>query len=284
MKALLQITSMWRESGPEEGRRKEKRAMRKDNRFAWLIVVLVIAGLSGCTNVDSNYDFNNDGAFTSNVIFGSGVVAQENRTVNGFTRVVLAGEGTLHIEQGAVEELMVRAEDNFLPYIITEVRGGILEIRTRSNVDLKPTRPIEYHLTVVSLESIMLSGVGDIKVWDLMSPQLALTLSGVGNVEVNNLEADELDVALSGVGDFRVSGTVDVQRLNITGLGEYEARDLSSLDAEIIIAGNDNQTATVRVSDMLTVTINGNGTVFYIGDPFVDSDITGDGSVQQIPG
>ena len=129
-----------------------------------------------------------------------------------------------------------------------------------------------------------LSGVGDIKVWDLMSPQLALTLSGVGNVEVNNLEADELDVVLSGVGDFHVSGTVDVQRLNVTGLGEYEAGDLSSLDAVISIAGNDNQTATVRVSDMLTVTINGNGTVFYIGDPFVDFDITGNGSVQQISG
>jgi hypothetical protein len=34
----------------------------------------------------------------------------------------------------------------------------------------------------------------------------------------------------------------------------------------------------------ITVTILGNGTVFYIGDPFVDSDITGSGSVQQIPG
>ena len=258
--------------------------MRKSNIFVWLIVVLAIAGLSGCTNVDTDYDLGNDGAFSLNAVFGSGVVAQENRTVNGFTRVVLAGEGTLHIEQGAAEELMVTAEDNLLPYIITEVRGGILEIRTRSNVDLRPTRPIEYHLTVVSLESMKLSGVGDIKVWDLMSPQLALTLSGVGNVEVNNLEADELDVVLSGVGDFHVSGTVDVQRLNVTGLGEYEAGDLSSLDAVISIAGNDNQTATVRVSDMLTVTINGNGTVFYIGDPFVDFDITGNGSVQQISG
>lgn len=250
-----------------------------------VILAVILAGLVfGCANVDSDYDFNNDGAFTSNAVIGSGVVAQENRTVSGFTRVVLAGEGTLHIEQGAAEELIVTAEDNLLPYILTEVQNGILEIRTQIFIDLKPTQPIEYHLTVVSLESVMLSGAGDIKVSDLISPQLALTLSGVGSVEVTNLQADELDVVLSGVGDFDISGTVDLQRLNLTGLGDYEARDLTSLDGVISIVGNDNQTVTVRVSDMLTVTINGDGTVFYVGDPFVDSNITGSGSVQKIPG
>jgi hypothetical protein len=259
--------------------------MRKASKFALLIVVLAIAGLSGCTSVDSDYDFNNDGVFAFNCVFGSGVVAQEDRTVIGITGVVLAGEGTLYIEQGSAEELIVTAEDNLLPYILTEVQGGILKIRTRSNVCLEPTQSIEYHLTVVSLESVVLSGVGDITVLDLSATQLSLTLSGAGgNVEVTNLDADELDVVLSGVGDFAISGTVDVQHVNITGIGDYDARDLASLDAVISIVGSENQTATVRVSDMLTVTILGNGTVFYIGDPFVDSDITGSGSVQQIPG
>jgi hypothetical protein len=252
--------------------------MRKASKFALLIVVLAIAGLSGCTSVDSDYDFNNDGVFAFNCVFGSGVVAQEDRTVIGITGVVLAGEGTLYIEQGSAEELIVTAEDNLLPYILTEVQGGILKIRTRSNVCLEPTQSIEYHLTVVSLESVVLSGVGDITVLDLSATQLSLTLSGAGgNVEVTNLDADELDVVLSGVGDFAISGTVDVQHVNITGIGDYDARDLASLDAVISIVGSENQTATV-------VTILGNGTVFYIGDPFVDSDITGSGSVQQIPG
>lgn len=259
--------------------------MRKANKFALLIVVLAIVGLSGCADVDSDYDFNNVGAFAaSTCVYGSGVVAQENRTVTGITGVVFAGEGDLHIEQGAAEELIVTADANLLPYILTEVQGGILEIRTRSNVCLEPTQPIEYHLTVVSLESVVLSGVGDITVSDLSATQLSLRLSGVGNVEVPNLDADELDVVLPGEGNFAISGTVDVQHVNVTGLGDYDARDLASLDAVLSIVGSENQTATVRVSDMLTVTILGNGTVFYIGDPFVDSDIIGNGSVQQIPG
>jgi hypothetical protein len=258
--------------------------MRKENNISWIIVALVIVGLSGCGNVDSDYEINSGGAFTSREVSGSGVVAEEERSVFGITGVVFAGKGNLYIEQGATEEFIVRAEENLLPYIITEVQGGILEIRTRSNVSLEPTWPIEYHLTVVSLESVILSGAGDVIISNLITPQLALRLSGVGNVEVTNLEGDELDVVLSGVGNLDISGTVDVQRLNITGLGDYDASDLTSLDAVISIVGNDTQTATVRVSDMLTVTINGDGMVFYIGDPFVDSDITGSGSVQQIPG
>jgi len=245
-----------------------------------VILAIILAGLVfGCGGGGGG-----DGASTTTVVVGSGILAQENRTVIGITGVFLAGEGSLHIEQGAAEELIVTAEDNLLPFIITEVQvhGGILEIRTQSNIDLEPTLPIEYRLTVVSLDSVLLSGVGDITVSDLVTPQLSLRLSGLGNVEVTNLDADELDVVHSGVGSFNISGTVNVQSINITGLGDYDARDLASLDAVISIVGNDNQTATVRVSDMLTVTINGNGKVFYIGNPIVDADITGSGSVEKI--
>lgn len=235
--------------------------MRKSNRLAGVIVTVILTALSGCVNVgdDDGFDFGGFALESADVV-GSGVVEEEDRSVSGFTEVVLAGEGTLRIKQGTAEELIVRAEDNLLPHILTTVQDGVLEIRTQSNVDLEPSQPIEYDLTVVALESVFLSGVGD--------------------VEVTNLDADELDVTLSGVGNVDIAGTVDEQRVTITGLGEYDARNLSSRQAVISIS---NQTATVRVSGTLTVTITGNGMVFYIGDPAVDADITGSGSVQKIP-
>ena len=259
--------------------------MRKSNWLAYLIVTVTLAALSGCGSGSSgdgdDFDF---GVFApaSDDVIGSGVVEEEDRPVSGFTRVVLAGIGILRIKQGTAEELIVTADDNILPHILTTVQGGTLEIR-KSNVSLDPSRPIEYDLTVVALESVVLSGAGDIMVSDLMTNVLALTLSGVGKVEVTTLDADELDVAFSGVGNVDIAGTVNVQRVDVTGVGEYDARDLTSLDAVISIVGNVNQTATVRVSDTLKVTITGNGTVFYIGDPVVD-DVTGSGNVQKISG
>jgi len=40
--------------------------------------------------------------------------------------------------------------------------------------------------------------------------------------------------------------------------------------------------ATVRVSGTLDVTISGSGTVYYIGNPVITSNITGTGSLQKI--
>ena len=263
----------------------------KARRFVVFAVGLtaILISLTACDGsvesnftVDSEWNVPSGSASKSTSISGSGILAQENRGVVGITGVVLAGEGNLYIEQGATDELIVAAEDNLLPHILTDVQDGILEIRTRSNINLDPTLQIEYRLTVVSLESVLLSGVGDITVSDLSATRLSLRLSGVGKVEASNLDADELDVVLFGVGDFHITGTVNLQRVEVTGLGDYDARDLASLDAVISILGNENRAAIVRASDMLTVRILGNGSVFYIGDPFVDSDIIGNGSVEQI--
>jgi hypothetical protein len=240
--------------------------MKRSTRLACVIMTVTLAVLSGCVNIgndDDDLDF--DGfPQASETIEGSGVVEEEERTVSGVRRVVFAGEGTLRITQGAAEQLLVTAEDNLLQHIRTSVQGGTLEIRTRSNVDLEPSEPITYDVTVVTLES--------------------LQFSGVGGVEVTNLNTAELEVVLSGVGNVDITGSVNVQNVTVKGFGNYNARDLSSREATISLDGNVQQTATVRVSTTLKVTISGNGTVFYIGDPAVDSDITGSGRLEKISG
>jgi hypothetical protein len=40
--------------------------------------------------------------------------------------------------------------------------------------------------------------------------------------------------------------------------------------------------ATVRVQDHLSATINGSGNVYYLGDPIVESSISGSGGVVKI--
>ena len=42
--------------------------------------------------------------------------------------------------------------------------------------------------------------------------------------------------------------------------------------------------ATIRVSELLRARVSGLGSVYYIGDPVVDSSITGSGNVVQIGG
>jgi hypothetical protein len=270
------------------------------------VVVFALAATSACHESSSG-----GGLGPAATVHGSGVVVEEARAVSGFTGVTHSSEGWLHVEQAAVaplgrfgrvtyaadgslqvegvtrslapvpgEALLVRAEDNLLPYLITEVQWDTLVIRTVANVDLQPTVPIEFFLTVTSLEQVTFQGIGRIDISGLTTDALALTCSGIGEVEVTDLDALELDVVCSGIGALRASGTVDLQTVDLGGLGPYEARDLQSREAHVLVQGADS--ATLRVSDRLVATIRSSGSVYYIGSPSIEATITGTGTVEQI--
>jgi hypothetical protein len=210
-------------------------------------------------------------------ICGSGNVIQEERPVSGVTGVLLSSIGDLHIRQGGGEALRLEGEDNLLPYLRTEVQGGILNVWTDGNVDLSPTAPIDLYLTVAGLESVEVTGVGDVDAPDLTTDRLDVRLTGVGDLDFPGLEAEELEVTLAGVGDMNVSGNVVEQRIAISGAADYNARELRSTRAEVRITGSGS--ATVWATDRLVVSITGTGSVYYAGDPALVSSVTGSGRI-----
>ena len=130
--------------------------------MATLALVPVVA-LIGCHS-------SSDVVTGRQTIDGSGVLALEHRQVGDFTGVILSGPGniltatsTVHIDQSGQTSAQVEAEDNLLQHLRTTVRGGNLEISTPDGIDLRPTLPIEFDLTVTALDTIALSGVGDVE-------------------------------------------------------------------------------------------------------------------------
>ena len=216
-------------------------------------------------------------------VVGSGNIVQETRNVTGATGVNMGGVANLTIEQGAPEELILQTDDNLLALILTDVQGGILEIRSAPGFDLQPSQTMEAGLRLISIDSITLSGVGNITVPDLLTTTpLELTLSGVGDIDIINLDALTSDVLISGIGDISVDGgQVEDQLITLTlgSLGDYNAENLSSLTAVVEIAGSGS--ATVRVSTTLSANITGSGSVFYHGSPVVTRTGIGSGSVVQ---
>jgi hypothetical protein len=212
---------------------------------------------------------------------GSGNVAEEDRAVSGFTGVALAGIGELTIEVGERESLRIEAEDNLMPYLEAEVRNGILKIGAQDGVNLNPTRPVRFYLTVKELDTIVLSGSGDIKAPDLEAERFSVTISGSGDVEMGDLSADILNVTISGSGNLDIaSGQIEEQDITISGSGEYQAGGLNSGSAEITISGSGN--ATVWATDSLDVQISGSGSVNYYGNPRTTFSASGSGKVKSL--
>jgi hypothetical protein len=208
-------------------------------------------------------------------------VAEETRDVHGFTGVNLETIGNVYIEQGSVEELRIEAEDNLIPHLDIDVAGRTLKIGTRSFVNLRPTEPINFYVTVKELDTIVISGSGDVLAPELQTEDLSIKISGSGDIEMLDFQADRLKVRITGSGDIVVSGEVNDQDTVISGSGTFNARNLESKEAEIRITGSGS--ATIRVSERLDAAILGSGSVRYIGNPpETDTKVTGSGSIRQI--
>jgi hypothetical protein len=250
--------------------------MRQEKDRSKVISLLVVACIllaAACDDTDTVI------GTTPAVVQGNGIVVEQSRPVGSFGRLDMHGIGVVTLRQGANEELVVRAEENLLPYLETEVQAGELVI-WKKNATLLNTQPIEYDLTVVDLDRIALTGAGNVQGANHDLGSLELVMPGVGTVDLANLEATTLDAESSGVGELILSGAVQQQSITLKGMGGYDGRDLDSLEAQVTIQLGGS--ATVRVSDHLSVTIRGSGSVYYIGDPVVDSQITGSGKVEQI--
>jgi hypothetical protein len=262
----------------------------------WMVLVVLAVALStlGCW-VGTVYI----GGFGT--VPGSGKVVEEEREVSDFTGVELETLGNLIIELGDEEKLRIEAEDNLLQYIETEVHGGELKIGHRHKVTLVPTESIYFYLTVKELDTILVSGAGNVKVPDLEVAEFSLNISGAGdvdmedlrtnvlevnisgggNVDIEDLNADVLKVNISGAGDLYIGdGEVTEQEITISGAGNYKARGLESAEADVRVPGFGS--ATIRVRDHLEVKISGAGSVKYVGSPTVEEEVSGVGNIEQI--
>ena len=211
-------------------------------------------------------------------IMGSGDVATEERQLSNVDSVTLSMQGDLTIEIGDQEKIVIEAETNLLPYILTDVRGGSLEVHTRSGKDLQNTRPIHYYLTVKGLEGLRISSSGNITAPQLNAQRFSVQVSSSGETNIAALNADQLDVTISSSGNVTIGGgEVAQQDITISSSGNLYAQDMVSQDANVRITSSGE--AYVRVVNTLDVRTTSSGNVYYYGNPQVNVTNTSSGQV-----
>jgi hypothetical protein len=181
------------------------------------------------------------------VIVGSGNVASESRSVADFSKVALSGVGRLEIRHSDNESLTVRADDNLLEYMQSEVRNGVLILGNDTGVNFRTNNDILYILTVRNLDS--------------------LTVAGVTSTDVRGIDTDLFTVNVSGVAAVKARGNADRQRVTVTGVAIYDASGLDSRIVDIDVSGVSG--ATVKASEQLNGSVKGLSTLEYIGNPTV---------------
>jgi len=194
----------------------------------------------------------------ADAVKGSGVVKSEPRPVSGFTAIALSSVGKVVVQQTGSESLTVSAEDNLLPLLETRVADGTLYLGTKDGTNLDPTRPIEYTLTIKTLEG--------------------LRVSGAGTVEASAIQGQRMKVTLSGVGGVTLAGAAEALELDLSGVGHFRGADFKVKQATVRSSGVGS--AIVNASDKLDATVSGVGAVEYLGSPQVTQSVSGVGSVK----
>lgn len=205
------------------------------------------------------------------------------RKIDHFRTVSLSGPGELHITQSDHEHLTIDAPDYMLAAIESTVVDGNLYLgyRNRQIVSLQSWRErLVYHLTLVDIDAVKLSGSGRIVAPDLDTDEIELSCTGSGQILIDELTADIISSSISGSGRIKVAGDVESQQLLISGAGDYDAEALISDFVSLKISGSGS--ATVAVHHDLDVVISGSGKVHYMGHPDVTKQIFGSGKITRI--
>jgi Putative auto-transporter adhesin, head GIN domain len=195
----------------------------------------------------------------SSGVKGSGIVKTESRSVTGFSSIDFKSEGKVMVQQTGKESLTIIAEDNLLPLLETRVANHILYLGTVNNVDINPTKPIEFVMEVKSLESF--------------------NMTGVGSIEAKGIQGKQLTIALTGVGNMTIEGSADSLDLRLDGIGSYHGDRFQTKQATVHSDGVGG--AVLNVSDQLDVSVSGVGSVEYIGSPKVQKSGRGIGGIKQ---
>ncbi len=229
---------------------------REQHRFRWVLVASLAFVLGGLA-VALLYRFDVFEGSSSSTIGGSGVPAAQARHVATFDSVELAGSNNVVIRVGGKKSVVVRADENLLDRVTTEVESGKLVIANTPG-SLTTKSPMSVEVTVPVLN--------------------ALTLTGSGNIVVNGIETQGLKVTLPGSGTLTGSGTVKRLDVTVGGSGTVQFARLVANDVRAVVSGSGSIFITATKS--LDASVSGDGAILYRGNPqHVTKSVTGTGAI-----
>ncbi len=190
------------------------------------------------------------------VIVGSGSVASETRQVGGFTAVALDLPASVDVVIGDAPAVTLRADDNLLGAITTDVVDG--ELTIGSTTPFSTESEIAVEVVTPSLDRV--------------------EVRGSGSVQATGVSGPSFDVSVRGSGSVKASGSVESLDVTSAGSGTVELFELDAEEADVNVNGSGD--VEVTVSRSLRAKVTGSGTVVYDGDPSeVVTDVDGSGSI-----
>jgi Putative auto-transporter adhesin, head GIN domain len=211
---------------------------------------------------------------------GNGNMVTSSRTEGSFTSVKSAGPFNVYFKQANANEIKIEADENLMKFILTEVRNGVLKIKTREGINLNPSSDIRIYVSAPSFNELSIAGSGNIVAEEglTLTNSLVLRIAGSGDIRISDADAPKIEVHIAGSGKAMAAGKTKDAEIHIAGSGDTDFRDLKAENAEVHIAGSGN--VWVFASMKLDVHVAGGGDIHYYGNPAdIKQKIAGSGNL-----
>jgi Putative auto-transporter adhesin, head GIN domain len=214
-------------------------------------------------------------------IKGNGQIKKETTEVSNYTSLASMGSMDVQIAYGNSNSVIVEGDENLLPYIETSVENGKLTIRSKKNVNLKSTSKIIVRVSMTKINSLQLSGSGNINGSGAFTSdgKTDIGVSGSGNLKLDFDSFKDLDLSVSGSGniDLKSSETNSISA-KVSGSGNIDCSSISSKDVDAKLSGSGN--IKVYANNSIDAKISGSGNVYYKGNAQnISSKVAGSGKV-----
>ena len=216
-------------------------------------IIITIIGLTILTTTS---------CFRTRCIDGNNEIVSQYRILDeNFNGISLKSDFKLEIIDNNSDTIEIEAESNLMKLIITDVKEGILIVKTPRNRCIRPNERVKIHCNQTKLQSITLDGSGSIICGSLYSPSMKFKLNGSGDMSATKIDASLVNCIIDG------SGNIDVDSVK----GEM---------AKYIISGSGNISNESTRSQNVYMKIDGSGKISNeINTPSVEVVISGSGDI-----
>jgi len=211
-------------------------------------------------------------------IEGNGDITTKTITTQSYDNIKAVGSMDVHLERGTEGKITITTDSNLLEYIIVELEGDVLVVRTENNVSLKTNKGIHVTIPFEAISGISLVGSGDLDSKDVVKTDtFEVAVTGSGGINLA-LDSASVDAKITGSGDMTLSGNTQELEVKISGSGDFKGNNLSSTNTQAYVSGSGD--AEVNAKSSLKARVSGSGDIRYSGHPDKsDTKVMGSGSI-----
>lgn len=210
---------------------------------------------------------NNPDFLSAQDLKSNGEVARETRSLASFDNIENDGAVNITLIQADIESVVVEADRNLLPVIITKVKDNKLFISTKEGTEIEKSTKLNVYVSFRDLKKLELNSVGNVSSQNqLKLNNLRIGNNSVGNISLN-IDCNELEVENNSVGNTTLSGKVNKANIEMNSVGNLKASELTAqiLSIESNAVGN----AEVNSEKEIYIIQNGMGNITYRGNAVV---------------